>query len=100
MKDYEFHHRARSEFEKAAIYYEVAKTGLARRFITAVQKTINSVRNNPLAYPVIKYDVRKAIVNDFPYSILYTFDEETIRIIAVMHQRRRPSYWTRRIHRQ
>lgn len=31
--------------------------------------------------------------NLFPYNVLYAVEKDTIVIVAVAHQKRRPSYW-------
>ncbi|MFB3820344.1 MAG: type II toxin-antitoxin system RelE/ParE family toxin, partial [Candidatus Methylomirabilales bacterium] len=36
---------------------------------------------------------RRVVVARFPYSIVYREDAESIVIVAVAHQRRRPGYW-------
>jgi len=37
--------------------------------------------------------VRKRLLTNFPYALLYSLREDEIRILAVSHQRRRPFYW-------
>lgn len=32
----------------------------------------------------------------FPYTLIYRRHHDTLRILAVAHQRRRPGYWTQR----
>ncbi|MBA3346286.1 MAG: type II toxin-antitoxin system RelE/ParE family toxin [Gemmatimonadales bacterium] len=32
----------------------------------------------------------------FPYSLLYRIETDRIYVLAVMHHRRRPGYWTDR----
>jgi len=40
--------------------------------------------------------VRRKQLGRFPYQLLYRVDGEEIRILAVMHKRRRPLYWVER----
>ncbi len=57
-------------------------------------------RNNkqPLAYPVVhQYDVRRALTQKFPYSIIFTVEEQSIFVIAVFHSSRDPMIWKGRI---
>jgi len=35
--------------------------------------------------------------NLFPYNVLYAIEKDTIVIVAVAHQKRRPSYWKARL---
>jgi len=39
---------------------------------------------------------RKAIVNVFPFNIIYSILPDKILVVAVAHQHRRPSYWINR----
>jgi len=47
----------------------------------------------PEAAPVVRGTVRRKLLRRFPYSLLYTLRPGEIRILAVMHQSRRPFYW-------
>jgi len=39
---------------------------------------------------------RKLPLGKFAYSLIYRIDGDTVRVIAFMHQRRRPEYWAHR----
>jgi len=41
-------------------------------------------------------DVRQRYVTRFPYALVYRASADGIRILAVMHPRRRPFYWASR----
>lgn len=40
--------------------------------------------------------MRRRLVRRFPYAVLYSISPDLIRILAVMHSRRRPMYWIER----
>ena len=42
-----------------------------------------------------KFDgqARKVRVNSFPYAVVYWLDDDTLRILSVMHLQREPGYW-------
>ena len=42
------------------------------------------------------YEVRRALLHKFPYSIYFVNEPEAIAIIAVLHQHRRPDMWKSR----
>lgn len=42
------------------------------------------------------YQTRKLPLHAFPYSLIYRVETETVRVIAIAHQRRRPGYWAGR----
>jgi len=93
----QFHELSKKELFDARDYYDDLVFGLGELFINEVEKTLNVIKANPLAYPFIKEEIRKAVVIKFPYSILYRVENEFVYILAVMHQKRKPSYWSGRV---
>lgn len=92
-----FYEFARKEFLETRDYYDDLVFGLGEKFVTEVERCLNIIKTNPLAYPVTKQNVRKAVIIKFPFSILYRVDGNVIYILAVMHQKREPIYWAERI---
>ncbi len=92
-----FHKLAREEFLSGRDYYDEQVFGLGKSFVTEINRSIRIIKANPLAYPIIKENIRKAVVIKFPYSILYRIEKENIYILTVMHQKRKPQYWSSRI---
>lgn len=96
MKPVLFHSDADFEMTEAAIYYEAQQKDLGKRFLSAVQDSINHIRINPLLFPVIHVNTRRCITRTFPFSIVFRIDPEHIVIVAIMHQHRQPDYWKTR----
>ena len=94
---YSFHPEARIEFREATIYYADKSPSLAKAFYTEVENAIDKIVENPDVYPVIDEDVRRCLARRFPYTILYTIEQNYILILAVMHCSREPSYWKHRL---
>lgn len=92
-----FHDLAGKEFLEVRDYYDDLVFGLGEKFVTEIERCLNIIKTNPLAYPVTKQNVRKAVIIKFPFSILYRVDGNVIYILAVMHQKREPLYWAERI---
>ena len=97
MNRIRFHELARREFLEARDYYDDLVYRLGEKFVIEVERCLNIIKTNPLAYPVVKQNVRKAVVIKFPFSILYRLEKDNIYILAVMHQKRKPKYWAERI---
>lgn len=57
---------------------------------------LNRIELNPEAYPLIEGDVRRCLTRTFPFGVLFRDKPEAIEVIAVMHLRREPGYWTKR----
>ncbi len=47
----------------------------------------------------LETDLRKLVLERFPYSLIYGQVPYTIYVLAVAHARRRPGYWQPRIDR-
>lgn len=88
-----FHRLARRELIEAAEYYERESRGLGGTFIDAVEACADEILEHPEAGTAIHGGVRRRLVRRFPYSVLYSIGTDSIRVLAVMHSKRRPMYW-------
>jgi plasmid stabilization system protein ParE len=91
-----FNRLAETELREAAHHYESEATGLGRRFLSAVEFALAEILDHPLAGAPLRGDVRCKRVGQFPYQLLYRVAGDEVRVLAVMHKRRRPSYWAER----
>lgn len=91
-----FHRLAELELNEAAAYYELEEPGLGARFLTEVDRCIDSLVKHPRSGAIILGDVRRRLVRRFPYAVLYTIKPEGVRILAIMNLKRRPLYWVGR----
>ena len=44
-------------------------------------------------YPVIRRDTRRALLERFPYSLLYRIVHEQVVVVACFHAKRHPKRW-------
>jgi toxin ParE1/3/4 len=93
----DFHPEALLEFEEAVEFYNERGRDLGRRFAREVRVTIGKIETTPERWRMIESDVRRCLVRVFPYAVLYTVERDFILILAVMHTRRQPGYWRRRL---
>lgn len=91
-----FHPEADAELEDAALFYESRLRGLGKSFSAEVERTIRLIREFPDAGSPIGPKRKRVLVDRFPYSIVYRRDPDSVVILAVAHQRRRPGYWRHR----
>lgn len=94
---FSFHPEAESEFSEAITYYENSSSGLGHDFSLEVLSTVQNIITYPTAWPIIEEDIRRCLVNRFPYCVVYSIEQSEIFILAVMHLRRHPNYWKNRI---
>jgi ParE toxin of type II toxin-antitoxin system, parDE len=93
---FSFHPEAEAEFYKAIEYYENYERGLGYDFSIEVRSAIQNILNYSAAWPVLEDDIRRCLVNRFPYGVVYSIEQDGIFILAVMHLRRSPDYWKNR----
>ena len=97
MKDLVVRPQAHEEMIDAGRYYQSKRANLGIQFLTEVENAFSIIAENPLAWPVLEDDIRKKVLQRFPFSILYKEYSDHIAIIAVMHLRRAPGYWRDRL---
>ena len=96
MKPIRFHPDADAEMVDAAVWYESRQEDLGKRFLTAVQDTVNKIEINPELYPLVEGDVRRCLNRTFPFGVLFRVKTDAIEVMAVMHLHRDPDYWRNR----
>jgi hypothetical protein len=55
-------------------------------------------RTQRLGVPVDD-DLRKFVLQRFPFSLIYSLSPDVLRVEVVAHQSRRPDYWRSRVDR-
>ena len=95
--NYNFHPEAERELYKAINYYEECNSNLGYDFSIEVYKTIQHIILFPEAWPKVEGNIRRCLVNRFPYGILYSIEKDMIYILAIMNLHRKPGYWKERL---
>ncbi len=96
MSKIKFHQAAKNEFFAVRDYYDDLVYGLGKTFIFEIERHLEIIKSNPLAYPVIRKNIRKAVIKKFPYSILYRVEKGKIFVLAIANHKRKPYYWKNR----
>lgn len=94
--NFEFLLEAGEEFREAARYYESEAPGVGLAFITEVHRVISVIIPHPRAAKKVRGTIRSKVLFHFPYSLFYSIESDLILIVAVAHQKRRPTYWRNR----
>lgn len=93
----EFLPEAEKDFREAARFYENEAPGVGIEFVVELHKVVAAILDNPLAAQAVRKSIRKKVLPRFPFNVLYSVENEFIVIVAVAHQKRRPTYWRRRL---
>ena len=94
---YAFHPEARLEYRDSAAFYAGVRASLGAEFSREIEAAIERICEAPAQWRPFERDVRRCLTRRFPFSVLYTIEEDYILIIAVMHASRKPGYWRSRI---
>jgi toxin ParE1/3/4 len=88
---------ARREIREAHDRYELERPGLGARFEAELEEVLALATVAPLAgSPVGASGLRRMLLDDFPYDVVYRTTAAGLRVVAVAHQKRRPGYWRAR----
>ena len=87
---------ADADLKDALAWYRNVRSGLAEHFALAMEAAVEALRENPLRFPVIYRNRRRAGVRRFPYGIIFEVQENRIVVIACFHARRDPRRWQSR----
>jgi plasmid stabilization system protein ParE len=87
------------ELIEAQDWYENSATGLSlsRRFLQAVDVLVQRMAANPLQFPVVYRNARRALLRGFPYMLFFVIQDETSFVIACFHASRDPAQLQRRL---
>ena len=80
------------EIEDAKEYYNLQNPTLGDTFKNDIKRSIESIKKFPNLYPNITSNMRRCVLHRFPYSIFYAITDNTILILSVAHQHRKPFY--------
>jgi len=99
MHEIELHPEVHPELENSRAWYERHSNKLADRFLKEIDFAIDRILKSPQAWPVYskQESIHRYFLRRFPYAIIYRVLPDTIQILAVSHESRRPDYWQRRL---
>ena len=90
-----FRPQAEDEAIQAHDWYESRRGGLGREFGQALDRLVARITSNPLAFPRVYGEIRRATFARFPYAVYFRVADETVVVLAI-HGRRDPARWLRR----
>ena len=89
--------QAKLDLRRATRRYEEQRPGLGRELVAQVDSVLDRITDNPHQWQVIYRDVRRAIVQRFPYGVFYRIDGADIVVFAIVHLHRDPFSWQQRV---
>ena len=89
------HVRPEAELDiyEAALWYDGESLGLGGDFLEKIRRTLRRIEESPLQFPVVSSDIRRAILQKFPFGIFFVLEDQRPIVVAVMHLHRHSSTW-------
>lgn len=88
---------ARADLHEASNWYEAQRLGLGDEFLQQVDAAFRRIEMQPTQFPKIHGELRRVLLRRFPYSAYFLNERRRIVVIGVLHQRRDPWVWQRRL---
>ena len=88
---------AEQDADEAITWYDQKSTALGDEFLKYVNKCIQSIKRNPEMYSRVHRKMRRALLEVFPYQVLYEIDPTEIVVYAIYHCARDPEGWKKRL---
>ena len=92
------HRLAVAEIDHEVDYYESCSVGLGAELEDEIDAVLETILQFPQAAPQWRDrpDRRVAVLDRFPFTLVYQIKTKEIAILALAHMSRRPGYWSRR----
>ena len=83
--------KAFQEIENARDYYENNQKNLGTSFTNEVFSILEILESNPLLFPVKFKNIREAVINKFPFVVIFeVLPNNEIIILSIFHFKRNP----------
>ena len=74
-------------------WYNGQRDGLGEEFLADVNAAFDSIERFPDIFARVHGEVRRAVVNRFPYSVFYRIETKRVVVLTVLHTSRDPKGW-------
>ena len=87
---------AQIEVSEAQDWYEAEAGGLGAAFRAELDLAVQRLADNPLQFPLVFADIRRALLRRFPYALFFRTIDDAVFVMACFHSSRDPRIWQRR----
>jgi plasmid stabilization system protein ParE len=88
---------AQLDLDEAAFWYDDQKPGLGELLTEELAILLERITDHPLQFPQIGQDVHRGLLHRFPYAVYFLLADESVVILALLHQHRNPGIWKARL---
>jgi plasmid stabilization system protein ParE len=97
LKPLSYHPDANNEIDEAYSWYAVRSTQAADGFYEELFHAVGIVRRQPGLFSPYIHGTRRAVLDSYPFSVVFRELPRKTEIVAVAHAKRRPGYWAKRL---
>jgi toxin ParE1/3/4 len=81
--------KAKLDLAEGSLWYARKNRDLGDEFLAAVRARLDRVVSQPSSFPIVaRNNIRRALVDRFPYAIYFVEMSEGIAVLAVFHTSR------------
>ncbi len=84
---------AELQIAEAAANYENKEKQLGLRFLDSVEAALLDISRHPEAFRRMHGDIRRIMLDSFPWGLLYTRVPEGVRVLTLIHLHSDPASW-------
>lgn len=93
----EFFEEASEEVEEHRAWYRERSETAEAAFLRELDRAAELAVEAPGRWPRYLAGTRRYVFRTFPFSLVYFVENETVKVVAVAHSKRRPGYWLKRL---
>ncbi len=86
-----------AEFEHERAWYADKHPSLGDRFTECIRVSVERIRAGPQHFPRVGLRARRALIEQFPFAIIFVDEPNRVHVLAVFNTARSPSVWLRRL---
>ena len=93
----DLHPEALAESKEAASFYGARSSSISRAFTEELEYALFEILQHPEAHPEYLHGTRRLVLRRFPFSVVYSIEQNSVLLVALAHMSRRPGYWRKRL---
>ena len=92
-----FHPDIATEVKTSYDWYQNQAEGLGGDFLRELETACQTIVELPDTWPMFRKHYRRFLLSKFPFPVIYRKKNNSIFVVAVMHNSRKPDYWKNRL---
>lgn len=93
----DFFEEAADEIDEGRAWYRRRSEPAETAFLRELDHAFEQIVEAPHRWPPFIGGTRRYVLPTFPYSLVYFVENDTVNVVAVAHEKRKPGYWRKRL---